>query len=268
MRIENRIFLAVCLVGLAGFAFSQEGAFFEEGTGDASVDSSMNTNNGTDEEVILLPEAGVEAERDTPEHITREEMDRDGTADLWEAVRYVPGVVLSGGGRRNDSNFSVRGFGADSVPIFIDGIVLGNPYRGEGDAARFLTADLESIDIQKGYSSMLLGANTMGGAIVMRTAKPKKPLELSIKTSMDLDSAFQFAGTTTVFNLGGRNDTLYGRAVFQYRDVDHYRLPASFEADPEGENPQEAGDRLWSDSKDRKLTLLAGMTPFPALMYG
>jgi iron complex outermembrane receptor protein len=211
--------------------------------------------------VIMLPEAGVEAERDTPEHITQEEMQRDGAADLWEAVRYVPGVILSGGGRRNDSNFSVRGFGADSVPVFVDGIAMGNPYRGEGDAARFLTADLESIDIQKGYSSMLLGANTMGGAVLMRTAKPKKALELSVKTSLDFDSLLRFGGATHVFNLGGRDDLFYGRAVFQYRDIDHYRLPASFEVDPEGVNPQGAGDRLWSDSTDRKVTLTAGITP-------
>jgi iron complex outermembrane receptor protein len=41
--------------------------------------------------------------------------------------------------------------------------------------------------------------------------------------------------------------------------VDHYRLPDSFEPSPN--NPQEKGDRLWSDSTDLKLTLLAGLTP-------
>jgi iron complex outermembrane receptor protein len=248
----RRIACLACLLAAAVLAWSQvEGEGVEGG--------------GVEEGVVSLPAAEVEAERDTPEHITAEEMRRDGAADLWEAVRYVPGVVLSGGGRRNDSNFSVRGFGADSVPVFIDGIVMGNPYRGEGDAARFLTADLESIDIQKGYSSMLLGANTMGGAVLMRTAKPKQPLELLLRSSVDVDSAFQFGGAAHVFNLGGRAELFYGRAVFQYRDIDHYRLPASFETDPEGGNPQETGDRLWSDSKDRKLTLMAGVTPFDGL---
>jgi iron complex outermembrane receptor protein len=41
--------------------------------------------------------------------------------------------------------------------------------------------------------------------------------------------------------------------------VDHYRLPATFE--PIANNPQEGGDRLWSDSTDRKVTLLMGITP-------
>jgi iron complex outermembrane receptor protein len=83
------------------------------------------------EEIFRLPEAEVNAERDTPELITREEMDRDGVNDLWEAVQYTPGVLLTGGGRRNESNFMVRGYGADSVPIFVDGILMANPYRGD-----------------------------------------------------------------------------------------------------------------------------------------
>jgi hypothetical protein len=113
-------------------------------------------------------------------------MYRDGSNDLWEAVRSTPGIVLSGGGRRNDSNFSVRGFGMDSVPVYVDGIPLANPYRGEGDSARIL-----------------------------------------------------------------------------YRDTDYFRLPASFEASPN--NPQQSGDRLWSDSKDFKLTLIAGTAPLAGL---
>ncbi|MDR1899361.1 MAG: TonB-dependent receptor plug domain-containing protein, partial [Treponema sp.] len=74
-----------------------------------------------DAEAYRLPETEVSAETDTPEYVSREEMDRDGARDLQEAVRYVPGVILSGGGRRNDSNFTIRGFGIDSVPIFVDG---------------------------------------------------------------------------------------------------------------------------------------------------
>jgi len=124
-------------------------------------------------------------EADKGSVVTQEDMERDNAHDLWEAVRYTPGVILSGGGQRNDSSFTVRGFGADSVPIFVDGVIIANPYRGEGDAARILTGDLESVTIQKGYSSMLLGANTLGGAILMKTAKPTKELEARLDTTME-----------------------------------------------------------------------------------
>ena len=126
-----------------------------------------------EKELIFIAPAEITEER--PDVVTRDEMDRDGSRDLWEAVRTVPGVILSGGGARNDSGISVRGFDSASVPVFVDGVTQANPYRGDNDAARMLSGDLESITIEKGYSTLLLGPNTMGVAILIRTARPKAP---------------------------------------------------------------------------------------------
>jgi iron complex outermembrane receptor protein len=217
----------------------------------------------TAEDTVTLPGIEVIGVKQTGDIITQEELQRDGAKDLWEAMRYVPGVILSGGGQRNDSNFTVRGFGVDSIPIIVDGIVVANPYRGEGDAARLLTEDMESIVIHKGYSSTLLGANTMGGAVVIRTAKPSAPLELSYKSYAEFDSIYKYAANAQTVRVGTRQDLFYARAVMQYRDIDHYRLSSDFE--PHGANPQKKGDRLWSDSVDRKYTLMAGLTPVDSL---
>lgn len=198
-------------------------------------------------------------ESDKGSVITQEDMERDNAHDLWEAVRYTPGVILSGGGQRNDSSFTVRGFGADSVPIFVDGVIIANPYRGEGDAARILTGDLESVTIQKGYSSMLLGANTLGGAILMKTAKPAKELEARLDTTMEFDSIFKRASNYYLASLGTRQEKFYIKGTVQRRDVDHFRLSEDFE--PTSVNPQKDGERLFSDSKDSKYTLVAGVTP-------
>jgi iron complex outermembrane receptor protein len=221
-------------------------------------------------DLILLPEAGVVETLDTADRITQEDMEREGAGDLWEAVRHVPGLIITGGGQRNDSNFMVRGYGTDSVPIFVDGIPIANTYRGDGDAARLLTGDLEEIEIQKGFSSSLLGPNTLGGAIQVRTARPKKPLEISLKTSLDLDSRFAYSGNTQVGSVGTKLDWFYGKATFQYRNIDHFRLSDRFiplDEDPPEQrgNPQKAGNRVWSDSVDHKLTLLAGLTLIPGL---
>jgi iron complex outermembrane receptor protein len=166
----------------------------------------------------------------------------------------------------------VRGFGSDSVPVFVDGIAVSAPYRGEGDAARILTGDLEEIEINKGFSSPLLGANTLGGAIQIRTARPKRPFEASTKTSVDFDSIMHYAGLSEVLSVGTKLPLFYGKATFQYRGVDHFRLPDSFtpyddKPPREGGNPQKEGDRLWSDSRDYKLSVLAGFTPVDALDF-
>ncbi|MDR2400771.1 MAG: TonB-dependent receptor [Deferribacteraceae bacterium] len=224
---------------------------------------TVSARDEADDDVITLEDIEVTAERERGEYISRERMEEEGAENLWEAVRYTPGVILSGGGRRNDSNFTVRGFGADSVPVYIDGILLANPYRGESDTARLLIGDLESITIHKGYSSTLLGANTLGGAVVMRTAKPKKAFEATYKGTLGLDSEGNYASNSQLFGVGGKHNLFYGRAVYQYRDIDHFRLPREFE--PTALNPQEKGERLWSGSIDRKLTLIAGITPIDEL---
>ncbi|MHB9293185.1 TonB-dependent receptor [Hollandina sp. SP2] len=212
------------------------------------------------EAVILLPPAEVVEQADTPDVVTREEMDRENALDLWQAVRNVPGVIQSGGGARNDSSFSVRGFDSASMPVFVDGVTQANPYRGDNDAARMLTGDVESITLEKGYSTMLLGPNTMGGAILLRTARPKEPFEALFTSGFGFDVLGKFADNHEVVSVGAKGEHFYAKGTFQYRGLDHYRIPYGFE--PTKKNPQHKGDRLWSDSNDIKITLLAGWKPF------
>lgn len=44
--------------------------------------------------------------------------------------------------------------------------------------------------IQKGYSSMMYGANGMGGAVILKTAKPKKAFEGYFQTPIILKNGF------------------------------------------------------------------------------
>lgn len=210
-------------------------------------------------EVIHLPSAEVVEQADTPNVVTREEMNRENALDLWQAVRNVPGVIQSGGGARNDSSFSVRGFDSASMPVFVDGVTQANPYRGDNDAARMLTGDLESITIEKGYSTLLLGPNTMGGAILLKTARPKEPFEALFTSGFGFDVLGAFADNHELLSVGAKGEHFYAKGTFQYRGIDHYRIPYDFE--PTKKNPQQKGDRLWSDSNDIKITLLAGWTP-------
>lgn len=222
------------------------------------------------DDAIQLPPAKLSEEAESSQFITQEEMERRGDSDLYEAMRWVPGVFSQDGGTRNESSFTLRGFDAKAVPVYLDGVLWGDPYGGQVDYSRFLTGDLESIEINKGYSSILLGPNNLGGAVVMRMAKPKKPLELSLKTSWDFDRE-GYAGNLETFSAGAKMDLFYGRVAFQWRDVDHFTVPESFkpykpELQPgEGGNPQGSGKRLWSDSRDLKISAIAGFTPMTPL---
>jgi iron complex outermembrane receptor protein len=234
---------------------------------DTAETAESDAEEDADDYIILqTPDEGLdfigvaEEPAHTPNVVTREDMDREDALDLWQAVRNVPGVILSGGGARNDAGISVRGFDSASMPVFVDGVTLANPYRGDNDAARMLTGDVESITIEKGYSTMLLGPNTMGGAILVRTARPKKPLEARFSSGFGFDVLGKFADNHEIADIGVRRESFYSKFTFQYRGIDHFRIPYTFE--PAAKNPQQKGDRLWSASNDIKLTLLAGWTPF------
>jgi iron complex outermembrane receptor protein len=153
----------------------------------------------------------------------------------------------------------VRGFDSSRFPVFLDGVPLTSPYWGNADYARILTGGLESVEVQKGFATMLLGANTMGGALLLRTAKPKDKLELAYKNSTEADSAFKYAGTLNVLSAGTKQDYFYGKAVLQIRDIDHRLLSKDFV--PFDRNPQREGERLYSDSNDINISLLTGWTP-------
>ncbi len=83
-------------------------------------------------------------------------------------------------GGRNELQVRVRGFDNRQVPVFYDGVPIYVPYDGNLDLGRFLTSNLASLEVSKGYTSLLQGPNQMGGSINLTTTKPKKDLEGNI----------------------------------------------------------------------------------------
>src|SRR5262245_56429974 len=111
--------------------------------------------------------------------VTHEELWSYDRNTLDKAVNIVPGVVstFDANGRRNESDIFVRGFGRWQVPLMLDGVRIYLPADNRLDFARFLTADVAAIQIQKGYASVLDGPGAMGGAINLVSRQPAKPFE-------------------------------------------------------------------------------------------
>ncbi|WP_158783304.1 TonB-dependent siderophore receptor [Pantoea sp. BAV 3049] len=97
--------------------------------------------------------------------------------DAAEALATVSGVTLDKSGNRNEMLVRVRGFDSKQVPIYYDGVPIYIPYDGNLDLSRFLTSGLASLEVSKGYTSLLQGPNQLGGSINLTTQQPKKPLE-------------------------------------------------------------------------------------------
>ena len=111
--------------------------------------------------------------------VTKDQMWNFDRNTLDQAVNVAPGVVsnFDANGRRNESDIFVRGFGRWQVPLMLDGVRIYLPADNRLDFARFLTADIAEVQIQKGYASVLDGPGAMGGAINLVTRKPTKALE-------------------------------------------------------------------------------------------
>jgi iron complex outermembrane receptor protein len=197
-------------------------------------------------------------QKQTTEVITKEDIEIKGTSNLWQIMGTLPGVVLTGGGERNESNFRLRGFDAARVPIYVDGVSQAIPYRGDADHARILTYDLESIEVQKGYSSMLMGADNLGGIINLTVAKPKKRFEAAARYGIEFDNIFKRQQNLYLASVGSKQNIFYGKATAVLIDRDHFRLPDEFRPKTEYQPDHERKD---ASEQDSKITLIAGFTP-------
>lgn len=173
-----------------------------------------------------------------------------------ETLDNVSGLSLSNTGARNETTLSIRGFDARRIGVFIDGIPVYVPYDGNFDYSRFLTNDISQIDISKGYSSVVYGANTMGGVINIISKKPTKELEGNLRAEMILDSDAKMARHLESINVGSKVDSFYAQLGGSYSKRDHFRLSDDYSAVVGSAQPE--GERLRSETRDQKISLKAG----------
>lgn len=176
------------------------------------------------------------------------------------ALDRLPGVTKSFGGQRSEAMVSVRGFDLRQVPILVDGIPVYVPYDGYVDLGRFTTFDLSEISVSKSFSSPLLGANTLGGAINLVSRRPVKKLEGEVGAGYNTGDHTNSEGKRTWLNLGTNQGLWYGQFSASYRQSDSFSLSDDF--DPSGNaDGQGSGVRNNAERKDNKINIKLGLTP-------
>jgi len=189
--------------------------------------------------------------------VNQDQLRQNQISNVAQVAKMSPGVSFERGGARGEQNIRVRGFDALRVPVFIDGIPVYVPYDGTMDLGRFTTFDLAEINISKGASSVLYGANTMGGAVNLVTRKPTKALEGTIGYGYQTGRNSHTAVNQTYFNLGTKQEKFYAQVSGSFAERQGLQLsrdfqPTSYENGGRAEN---------SSSRDRKLSLRVGYTP-------
>ncbi|MFH0996110.1 MAG: TonB-dependent receptor plug domain-containing protein [Pseudomonadota bacterium] len=172
--------------------------------------------------------------------------------NLADAVNLLPGVTLSETGARNEKMIYIRGFDIKHVPMFMDGIPIYVPYDGYPDLARFNTFDLSEVIVSKGFTSVLYGPNTMGGAINMVSRRPVKKFEVSAGAGYASGDAFQ-----SYANFGSNQETWYVQGGGAYSTNDHFDVSQDFTPT----KVQGSGERVNSYQTDKKGNVKLGLTP-------
>jgi iron complex outermembrane recepter protein len=191
------------------------------------------------------------------DRITIEDMRRHERHDATEAMNLLPGVMIENVGNRNERVVFIRGFDSRQIPLFVDGIPVYVPYDGSIDLARFTTFDLSEIQVTKGFTSVLLGPNTLGGSINLVGRRPSSELEGDALAGVGFDDNWAQNVHRLAANLGSNQGSWYVQGGASVLDRDFFRVSDDFT--PGG--AEDGGRRDNSDIKDTKYSLKFGLTP-------
>ncbi len=189
--------------------------------------------------------------------VNQNEMRAFNRETVGSALNTLPGVTITEGGPRNEQMMSLRGFDLRQAPVFVDGIPVYVSYDGYVDLGRFNTFDLAEINVSKGFSSVLYGPNTLGGAINLVSRKPAKELEGDVTAGLYTRKNFGTNGYHADANAGGNHGAWYWQVSGSYLNKDPYGLSGDFLPT----KYEDGGNRDNSYNRDKKINLKLGWTP-------
>lgn len=163
-------------------------------TGKESVEKSSE-NNVVKLETIVLTASGFEQDikkaAASISVLTQEEINKKAYRDVTDALKDVPGVVVTGGG--SSSDISIRGMGSAYTVIMVDGKKVNTrSVRPNSDNSGIEQGWLpnigaiERIEVIRGPMSGLYGSDAMGGVINIITKKAGNEWTGSIKLDTTL----------------------------------------------------------------------------------
>lgn len=129
--------------------------------------------------------------------VTRNEIQRSGARNLGEALNLVPGATFNRTGTLGaQTTLRLRGVPtSNQVQILIDDQPVGGVSIQNVDLSQIPVSDIERIEIVRGGSSVLYGANAIGGLVnvITRRHRDKTP-ETNIAASWGTYNTQMFQG--------------------------------------------------------------------------
>ncbi|MCK5564595.1 MAG: TonB-dependent receptor plug domain-containing protein, partial [Planctomycetes bacterium] len=199
MRAESIVVNVVVFMVCSGCLFAAEQESQDEASRTHRFDPIVVTGTRTPHFLKNMPvETTV---------ITRQELERSGVQFLSDALRWVPGVTISGGalnGAARRSTAMLRGLSGQYTLILVDGKRVKSEHIHTGVNLNLIPLEMvERIEVIKGSACVLYGSNAMGGVINIIT----KPI--TEKPVLGLGYSFGSNNThTNSFNYSNRDGKL------------------------------------------------------------
>lgn len=181
-----------------------QGAAEDEGPAEAA-EGEVIVVTGTRSEMPLS------ASPVTTEVIDRKRLEESGVQTMSEALALRPGLWIDRG-VGGTTGITIQGLGPQYSLILVDGARQIGRTGGYLDLDRFGIADVEQVEIVRGPSSALYGADALGGVVNIITRRPRDGFALDALTRLDGRLASE---TRARLSLG--RDGLAGAISAEYR---------------------------------------------------
>ena len=166
----------------------------------------------SDNEAVIKTTSTIDIEKSTIESKDHFSVDA--------ALTQIPGLYISNN-QRNESLFKLRGYDQRQTAVFFDGVPLYISYDGTFDFSQINSAPVGKVTVSKSMSSVLYGANTLGGSVNIISDEPVRGFETYAKV-MYGNTYGAYLKTSGIYK------SFYWLVSGNYNKSDGYNLPSSF----------------------------------------
>ncbi|MFK7897141.1 MAG: TonB-dependent receptor plug domain-containing protein [Myxococcota bacterium] len=167
-RISAGLGLVLCAPLLAAVAVAQEAPAVE----DAAAENAQAVDLDAYEEMLVSANRAPTRRATVAGYttvITAEDLESSVSTSLADALRFVPGLQVSGQGSRGGlTQLFLRGLDSNHVLVLIDGIRLNDQTNSRGgsfDPTTLSLADIERVEVIRGPRSSVYGSDALAGVI-------------------------------------------------------------------------------------------------------
>ncbi|WP_145525574.1 TonB-dependent hemoglobin/transferrin/lactoferrin family receptor [Yersinia vastinensis] len=200
----------------------------------ADTTTSTSSKKHTSDTMVVTATGNERSSFEAPMMVTVVEASSPTSETATTAVdmlRKIPGLTVTGSGRVNGQDVTLRGYGKQGVLTLVDGIRQGTD-TGHLNSTFLDPALVKRVEVVRGPSALLYGSGALGGVISYETVDAADLLSPGQNSGYRVYSSAATGDHS--FGLGasafGRTDDVDGVLSFGTRDIGNIRQSDGFSA--------------------------------------